>query len=72
MFDVAESLRGAFVTADRQLREAQHRLAEAQVYGNSRAVDAALARTAGSVIFTEALLNATRARLQEIQTAAKP
>lgn len=71
MFDVAESLRSAFADADRRLRNAQQTLAEAQAHGGGRAADAAMAKVAGGVIFTEALLAATRSRLQELQTAAK-
>lgn len=70
MFDVADSLRGAFADADRQLRAAQRAVAHANAAGG-QAVDAAMAQAARSAIFTEALLGATRARLQEIQMAAK-
>ncbi len=71
MFDVADSLRHAFATADRRLETAQRAVASAGAGGSRADADAAMAQTAESVIFTEALLSATRARLQEIQTAAK-
>ncbi len=70
MFDVIDSLRGGFDAADQQLRAAQRAVAHAQVAGGEGA-DAAMARMARSVIFSEALLGAARARLQEMQTAAK-
>lgn len=71
MFDVARSLRGAFAGADLQLRDAQRAVARADAGGDRRGADAAMASVARGVIFSEALLSATRARLQEIQTAAK-
>ncbi|HUY40830.1 MAG TPA: hypothetical protein VMV82_04600 [Candidatus Dormibacteraeota bacterium] len=71
MFDVAHSLRSGFAEADRQLRDAQRAVARADAGDDRRGADAAMAAVARSVIFTEALLGATRARLQEIQTAAK-
>jgi hypothetical protein len=71
MFDVAASLRSGFAKADAELSQAQHALAEAQVH-DGREGEAAMARTASSAIFTEALLSATRARLQEISSVAKP
>ncbi len=71
MFDVARSLGNGFAEADRHLRDAQRAVAQADAGGERRNADAAMAAVACSVIFTEALLGATRARLQEIQTAAK-
>ncbi len=71
MFDVAGSLRDAFAAADRRLGAAQRAVARAGAGGPRADADAAMAQTAESVIFTEALLAATHARLQEIQTAAK-
>jgi hypothetical protein len=71
MFDVADSLREGFADADERLRTAQQTLARAQVRGGGRDADAAMANVAGGIIFTEALLAATRARFQEIQSAAK-
>ncbi|HEY9084347.1 MAG TPA: hypothetical protein VIN40_00180 [Candidatus Tyrphobacter sp.] len=70
MFDVADSLRGGFDDADRRLMAAQRAVARAQIGGGDGG-DAAMAQSARAVIFSEALLGATRARLQEIQTAAK-
>jgi hypothetical protein len=71
MFDVAASLHGGFAKADAELDEAQRALARSQIHGG-REAEGAMARTASAAIFTEALLNATRARLQEIASVAKP
>lgn len=71
MFDVAASLQAGFAKADAQLGQAQRALAEAQIRGG-REAESAMAQTAGAAIFSEALLSATRARLQEIQSVAKP
>lgn len=70
MFDEMDSLRGGFATADRGLREAERAVAHAEA-GNRRGADTAMAALARNAIFTEALLAATRSRLQEITTAAK-
>ena len=70
MFDVIDSLRGGFSAADGNLRDAQDAAARSEA-GGRRGADAAMAALARSAIFTEALLAATRSRLQEIQTAAK-
>lgn len=71
MFDVAASLRNEFQRADAQLDDAQRALARAQIRGG-RDAESAMARTASGAIFAEALLSATRARLQEIASVAKP
>jgi hypothetical protein len=65
-----EGLRGGFRAADRALDATQDAVARAQVSDRRRA-DRAMAALARSAIFTEALLASTRARLQEIETAAK-
>ncbi len=70
MFDVMSSLHGGFAAADRQLRDAQDAAARAEA-GDRRGADTAMAALARSAIFSEALLASTRARLQEIQTAAR-
>jgi hypothetical protein len=72
MFDVASSLRSGFVKADAGLDDAQRDLARAEVRGGGREAESAMARTASAAVFTEALLSATRARLQEIASVAKP
>lgn len=70
MFDVIDSLQAGFVAADRRLEHANQAVALAQARGR-RDADSAMAALARAAIFTEALLGATRARLQEIATAAK-
>lgn len=70
MFDVIDSLRGGFAAADRRLENADRAVARAEA-GGRRGTDRAMAQLASAAIFTEALLGATRARLQEIVTAAK-
>ena len=72
MFDVGLSLRDAFASARTQLREAQTQLARAGA-GDApeRSADLAMAQTARSAIFTEALLAAVRARFEEIKSVAK-
>ncbi|MFY9663592.1 MAG: hypothetical protein WAL67_10570 [Candidatus Cybelea sp.] len=72
MFDVGESLRDAFSNAESRLRDAQASVARAnsgEEAGGS--ADAAMARTAQGAIFTEALLAAERARLEEIKAVTK-
>jgi hypothetical protein len=72
MFDVGESLRDAFSTASGRLREAQSAVARANSGGEAgRSADAAMAQTAQGAIFTEVLLAAERARLEEIKAVAK-
>jgi len=72
MFDVGDTLREALDEARSRLRDAQRAVAA----GNSgetagRAVDGAMAQTAQAAIFTEALLNAERARFAEIKAVLK-
>lgn len=70
MFDVIDSLRAGFAHADRGLALADRAIAQAEA-GGRRGADAAMAEISRVAIFTEALLGATRARLQEIVTAVK-
>lgn len=72
MFDVGLSLRDAFASARTQLHDAQVKLAHAGAGdGHERSADLAMAQTARSAIFTEALLAAVRARFEEIKSVAK-
>jgi hypothetical protein len=72
MFDVAASLRGALAQARTNLREAETAVARANAGGDAgRAADAAMARSAKAAIFTEALLAAEHARLQEIKAVTR-
>jgi len=71
MFDVGLSLREAFLTAHAQLRDAQANLARANAGGLGRSADVAMAQTAQTAIFTEALLAAVRARFEEIKSVTK-
>lgn len=72
MFDVGLSLRDAFTAASAQLRDAQSNLARANAgEGLGRSADLAMAQTARSAIFTEALLAAVWARFEEIRSVAK-
>jgi len=70
MFDVRDSLAPALTGANQRLREAQGELARANAAGGAPA-SAALARTARAAIFSEALMNATHARLAEIKAVTK-
>jgi hypothetical protein len=72
MFDVGESLRGAFENARAGLREAQRAIAAANAgQQTGRSSDAAMAQTAQAAIFTEALIAAEHARLAEIKAVAR-
>jgi hypothetical protein len=72
MFDVGNSLEGALKRAHLELREAQSRVAAANAGGPSgRNADAAMALTAEAAIFTEALLSAEHARLEEIKSVTR-
>ena len=72
MFDVGATLQAGLDAARKQLAQAQGDVARANASGSAgRAADAAMARAAEAALFTEALLSAQRARLAEIQTAAK-
>lgn len=72
MFDVGDSLQGALERAHVELRDAQSRVAAANAGGRSgRTADAAMARTAQAAIFTEVLLSAEHARLEEIKSVSR-
>lgn len=72
MFDVGDTLQAALERAHVDLRDAQSRVAAANAGGRSgRSADAAMAQTAQAAIFTEALLSAEHARLEEIKTVAR-
>lgn len=72
MFDVGESLGAAFEMARERLKNAQTSVALANAgKRNARSADAAMAQTAQTAIFTEALLAAEHARLAEIKTVTK-
>jgi hypothetical protein len=72
MYDVGDSLRAAFAGARNRLRDAQESVALANSgAGTGRAADAAMAQTAQAAIFTEALLEADRARFEEIKMVTK-
>jgi hypothetical protein len=72
MFDVGDSLRDALATARRNISEAQAAIARANSGKEAgRGADAAMAQTAQAAIFSEALLNAERARFEEIKAVAK-
>jgi hypothetical protein len=72
MFDVGDSLQGALERAQFDLRQAQSRVAAANAGGPSgRSADAAMAVTARAALFTEALLSAQHARLEEIKSVTR-
>lgn len=72
MFDVGLSLRDAFTTARGQMQDAQADIARANAgSGLGRSADLAMARTARTAIFTEALLAAVRARFEAIKSVTK-
>jgi hypothetical protein len=72
MFDVGDSLRDAFSSAERRLRDAQASVALANSGRESgRSTDAAMAKAAQAAIFTEVLLAAEHARFEEIKVVTK-
>lgn len=72
MFDVGDSLRGAFELARERLHDAQTSVALANAgKRNGRSADSAMAETASAAIFTEVLLSAEHSRLAEIKAVAK-
>ena len=72
MFDVGESLRSALDGARTALRAAQRAVAEANAGSNGgRGFGTAMAATARAALFTEALLAAERARLEELKTVTR-
>ena len=71
MFDVADSLREGLSRANGGLGSAATAAARAQTSVGKPLSDMAMARVAECAIFTEALLTAVHARLQEIKSVAK-
>jgi hypothetical protein len=72
MFDVGDSLRDALERARTSLRDAHSAVAQSNAGGSAgRSADAAMARTAQTAIFTEALLAAEHARFVEIKLVTK-
>jgi hypothetical protein len=72
MFDVGASLRAPLAAARDDLNGAQAELAQAGAGKHGgRSADAAMAKTARAAIFTEALIQVERARLQELKDAAR-
>lgn len=71
MFDVADSLRAGFDSAQRALLDAQTALARAGAGGDAARGNAAMAQTAQAALFQEALLAAEHARLAEIKGVAR-
>jgi hypothetical protein len=64
-------LRDALEGARGDLRGAQAAVAAANVGHGGRSADAAMAHTAQAALFTEALLAAEHARLEEVKSVAK-
>jgi hypothetical protein len=72
MFDVSESLRSAFADARGALRAAQAAVAAANAGSSGgRKFGAAMAATARAALFTEALLAAQHARLEELKAVTR-
>lgn len=71
MFDVAGSLQPAITRAAEKLSAAANDAARAETAGDRRTRDSVMARVAEQAIFTEALLGAMRARLQEMKSVTK-
>ena len=71
MFDVAGALQTAITRAGARLSAAANDAARSETTSGGRTRDAVMARVAEQAIFTEALLGAMRARLQEIKSVAK-
>jgi hypothetical protein len=72
MFDVGDSLREALGNGRTRLQDAQAAVARANSgTAAGRSADAAMAQTAQAAIFMEALLEAERARFEEIKTVTK-
>jgi hypothetical protein len=72
MFDVGESLRSPLVDARMALRGAQAAVAAVNAGASGgRAFGAAMAATAQAALFTEALLAAQHARLEELKAVTR-
>ncbi len=71
MFDIASSLMRALGGARESLRDAASATARAQTSLGTTQSDGAMSQIAERAIFSEALLAAMHARLEEIKTATK-
>jgi len=71
MFDVTDGLQPGLSLAQQRLRDAQGAVASANAGKLGRSTDAAMAQTAQSAIFAEALLGALHERLAEIKAVTK-
>lgn len=72
MFDVIQSLRGAFAASRERLSIAEDRTARAGAgVSNGARIDSAMAATAREALFTEALMSAAHARLEEIKSVTR-
>ncbi|HEV7179722.1 MAG TPA: hypothetical protein VGN11_07615 [Candidatus Baltobacteraceae bacterium] len=71
MFDVASSLQAGLQSANDRLTAAQGAVARANANEGGTGLDPAMAQTARSAIFSEALLGAIHARLAEIKAVTK-
>ena len=71
MFDVADGLQAGISRGQERLRDAQSAVAQANAGNTGRSADAAMAQTAQAAIFSEALLGALHARLDEIKSVTK-
>ena len=71
MFDVAQSLQDGLAGAQARVRDAQAAVARANAGHAGRSTDAAMAQTARAAIFTEALLGAVHARLEEVKAVTR-
>ena len=69
--DVAPQLRSALVQAGTQLNQAASTAARAQTPLGAPVGDAAMAQLADSAIFSEAVLGALHARLEELKAVTK-
>ncbi len=71
MFDVAQSLRPGLADAQNRLAGAERAVARANAGDPGRNADAAMAATARAAIFTEAVMSAVHARLNELKAVAR-
>lgn len=71
MFDLAPKLAAALQTANRNLGNDAIEAARAQTNLGSRSSDRTMASLARAAIFSEALLSAIHARLQELKSVTK-
>lgn len=71
MFDLAPQLASALQAANEQLGTSASKTARAETNLGERTSDRTMASLAQAAIFSEALLSAIRARLQEIKSVTK-